>query len=143
VRSLICLGDIKQPLSPSLPLLFSRPPEVYCATESPTTGMYFCPMPQCDGQSQVPGLIFATIFVCGFPRISFVFQLRVPIPYRSVSVVDCRRRWRISMEVTTALRCVSGDGRENSNMQLPCIPRRPSHQLLASVREDTEDDVDS
>jgi len=47
------------------------------------------------------------------------------------------------MEVTIALRCVSGDGRENSNMQLPCIPRRPSHQLLASVREDIEDDVDS
>ena len=93
--------------------------------------------------SRAPGLIYAAIFSCDIPRILFAFRSKAPDPYRSASVVDCRCRWRISMEVTTALRCVSGDGRENSNMQLPCIPRRPSHQLLASVREDTEDDVDS
>ena len=80
--------------------------------------------------SRAPGSIYAAIFSCDIPRISFAFRSRAPDPYRSASVVDCRRRWRISMEVTIAQSCVSGDGRENGNMRLPCVPRRPSSVRL-------------
>jgi hypothetical protein len=76
--------------------------------------------------SRAPGLIYAAIFSCDIPRISFAFRSRAPDPYHSASVVDCRRRWRISMEVTIAQSCDSGDGRGNGNMRLPCVPRRPS-----------------
>ena len=80
--------------------------------------------------SRAPGLIYATIFSCDIPRILFAFRSRAPDPYRSASVVDCRRRWRISIEVTIAQSCVSGDGRGNGNMRLPCVPRRPSNVRL-------------
>jgi hypothetical protein len=39
--------------------------------------------------------------------------------------LDYRCRWKTSMGVTIAQSCVSRDGRENGNMQLLCIPRRP------------------
>ena len=32
-------------------IIIARAPEVYCATESPATGLYFCPVAQCGGQS--------------------------------------------------------------------------------------------
>jgi hypothetical protein len=75
--------------------------------------------------SRAPGLVYAGIFLCDIPRIPFAFRLRAPNPYQSVSNVACRRRWKTSMGDTTAQTCVSGDGRENGNMWLPCIPRRP------------------
>jgi hypothetical protein len=31
-------------------IVIARPPEVYRATKSPTTGLYFCPVAQCGGQ---------------------------------------------------------------------------------------------
>ena len=80
--------------------------------------------------SRAPGSIYAVISLCDIPRILFAFRSRAPDPYRSASVVDCRRRWRISMEVTIAQSCVSGDGRGNGNMRLPCVPRRPSSVRL-------------
>ena len=80
--------------------------------------------------SRAPGSIYAAISLCDIPRISFAFRPRAPDPYRSASDVDCRRRWRISMEVTIAQSCVSGDGRGNGNMRLPCVPRRPSNVRL-------------
>jgi hypothetical protein len=96
-----------------------------------------CPPPACTfarwhsvAGSRAPGLIYAIIFSCDIPRISFVFLSRASNPYRSASVVDCRRRWRISMGVTIAQSCVSGDGREKGSMRLPCVPRRPSSICL-------------
>jgi hypothetical protein len=80
--------------------------------------------------SWAPGLIYAVIFSCDIPRISFAFRSRAPNPYRSTSVVDCRRRWRTSMGVTITQSCVSGDGREKGSMRLPCVPRRPSDVRL-------------
>jgi len=80
--------------------------------------------------SRAPGLIYAALFLCDIPRILSAFQLRAPNPYQNTSVVVCRRRWRTSMEVTTAQSCVSGDERENSIMRLPYIPRRPSDFCL-------------
>jgi hypothetical protein len=84
-----------------------------------------------------PGLIYADNFSGDIPRNLFAFQLRVPNPYRSASVVDCRCRWRSSMEVTTVQSCVSGDGRGNGNMRLPCTPspRRPSDIPLRRTRK--------
>jgi hypothetical protein len=32
-------------------IVIARPPEVYHATKSPTTGLYFCPVAQCGGQT--------------------------------------------------------------------------------------------
>ena len=76
--------------------------------------------------SRAPGSIYSAIFSCDIPRILFAFRSRAPDPYRSASIVDCRRQWRTSMGVTIAQSCVSRDGRENGNMRLPCVPRRPS-----------------
>jgi hypothetical protein len=41
--------------------------------------------------SRAPGLIYASIFSCLIPRISFAFQLRAPNPYQNARVVVYRR----------------------------------------------------
>ena len=85
--------------------------------------------------SRAPGSIYAAIFSCDIPTILFAFRSRAPDPYRSASIVDCRRQWRTSMGVTIAQSCASEDGRESGNMRLLCIPRRPSSVRLRRTRK--------
>ena len=82
------------------------------------------------GVRRAPGIIYAVISLCDTPRISCAFRSRVPSLSPNACDVVCRRRWRTSMGVTIAQSCVSGDGRENGNMRLPCVPRRPSSVRL-------------
>jgi hypothetical protein len=76
---------------------------------------------------QAPGSTYANIFLCDIPRISCASRSRVPYPCQSAHVVDCRRQWRTSAEVTTAQCCARGGGRGNANMRLLCIPSAPSN----------------
>ncbi len=74
---------------------------------------------------RAPGTIYADISSHDIPRILFAFRPRAPNPYQSVINVDCRRRWRTSIEATIKPSCVRGGGRGSVNMRLPCVPSRP------------------
>jgi hypothetical protein len=86
------------------------------------------------GGKRAPGTIYADISSWDIPRISFAFRPRAPYPYQSVIDVDCRHRWRTSIEVTIELSCVRGGGRGGVNIWPPCIPSRPWSKFLHATR---------
>jgi len=53
-------------------ILIAQVPEVYCATESPATGLYFCPVVQCGGQSGT--------FLCDIPSDLVCIPIEAPQP---------------------------------------------------------------
>ncbi len=75
--------------------------------------------------SRAPGLIYAVISSCNIPRILFAFRLRAPHPYRNASNVDCRRRWRISMESPSHRAVSVGMGEETATCGCRAFPGGP------------------
>ncbi len=86
------------------------------------------------GGKRAPGTIYADISSCDIPRILFAFRPRAPYPYQSAIDVDCRRRWKTSIEATIERSCVRGDGRGGVNIQPPCVPSRPWSMFLRATR---------
>ena len=91
-----------------------------------------CPPPACNFArwhsvvgSWAPGLIYAVIFSCDIPRISFAFRLRAPGPYRSVSIVNCRHQWRTSMGSPSHRAVSAGMGEKKAACGCRAFPGGP------------------